>query len=485
MQRLSRYAEVALIFGVTLAVRLYRLGEASLWTDEIFSWMVSHLTPGRIVAYLATGNNPPLWEMLLHFWRRGVGDTEEALRSLAALFNAGTAAGLYMWGRQVGGPWAGWTAGLLWTFSLLGQTIGREARVYALLSCLTVGAHLLFWRWVRTHKGFFLWLASLWALFHTHYMGGIVIAWQLGVLLVWWRKKPSRFLWVGGVLALMLALQGILLMDRLSRPSEIGYVSFASLESAYDMLRKFSNMPVPTVLAMSLLLAGTLLRLAHPARRSPEVTYIYLSFFVPFIGLWVAGTFLRIWNPRYLMPVAISYYVGLGVSLATLPLRWRIGAGSVVGLAWLLSWYPALPGDGVRHQEIGQLLQQKPPHQLLLVSPDYQAGILLYYPGDTTCTLLLKESVNPLSAGTECLAKHRRIRGVSFYGEIPPCELAATDTLWWLDYDICFSHPNTFLPELLWEEFQPIRCYSWEGKITLWVAVRRSALSLSHAKLPP
>lgn len=110
--------------------------------------------------------------MLLHFWRRGVGDTEKALRSLAALFNAGTAAGLYMWGRQVGGPWAGWTAGLLWTFSLLGQTIGREARAYALLSCLTVGAHLLFWRWVRTHKGFFLWLASLWALFHTHYMGG-------------------------------------------------------------------------------------------------------------------------------------------------------------------------------------------------------------------------------------------------------------------------------------------------------------------------
>jgi len=44
---------------LALAVRYYRLGEAPIWVDEIFSWTVAHLRPSLLISYLYQGNNPP------------------------------------------------------------------------------------------------------------------------------------------------------------------------------------------------------------------------------------------------------------------------------------------------------------------------------------------------------------------------------------------------------------------------------------------
>ena len=53
------------VFFLALAVRYYRLSEAPIWVDEIFSWAVAHLRPSLLISYLYQGNNPPSWELLL------------------------------------------------------------------------------------------------------------------------------------------------------------------------------------------------------------------------------------------------------------------------------------------------------------------------------------------------------------------------------------------------------------------------------------
>jgi len=53
------------LFFLALAVRYYRLSEAPIWVEEIFSWAVAHLRPSVLTSYLYRGNNPPLWELLL------------------------------------------------------------------------------------------------------------------------------------------------------------------------------------------------------------------------------------------------------------------------------------------------------------------------------------------------------------------------------------------------------------------------------------
>lgn len=116
-----RWWEGGLVFGLAFAVRMYKVAEAPLWADEIFSWSAAHLSPGRIVPYLLEGNNPPLWELLLHGWIHLWGDSVAALRSLAALCSAGAAVGLYALGYYTGGRWAGAAAALAGSSLLLGS----------------------------------------------------------------------------------------------------------------------------------------------------------------------------------------------------------------------------------------------------------------------------------------------------------------------------------------------------------------------------
>lgn len=462
-----------LIFLLALTVRLYNIGEAALVGDEIFSWIVAHLSPGRIVGYLASGNNPPLWEILLHYWRRIGGDSEGALRGLAAVFSAGAASGLYLLGRSTGGSIAGWIAAACWTFSTFGQSVGREARAYALLAFLTVVAHLLFLRWSRTQKGFYLWIFSCAVLFYTHYMGAWVPLVQLGALPFLWPMKRPYLLPSIGLLGLGVGLQGIVFMDRLQHPAELGYAAYASVEGLYNMLWQFSNMPVPTVMGLALLPIGLLYAVKRKTACLPEKKYAQLSFWGIFLPMWVLGLFLHLWNPRYLLPAAMSYYWVLGLSVAELPHRLRLLAATALVGSWLLSWDSSPPGPYPLLNKLGPALSQRPPQHLLIVSPRYQTPILAYYPGDTFCLAQISHDEDPLSSLEDCFHRSKKILSASAYGEIPPCELQAADTLWWLDFHLCFSHPDNKLETLLWEEFTPVAAYEIGPKVTLWQAVRR------------
>nr|BAL57443.1 hypothetical conserved protein [uncultured Bacteroidetes bacterium] len=481
-----------ILLVLATVVRFYKIGDAPLWGDELFSWLVSFLSPGRIVSYLALGNNPPLWELLLHFWRQMAGDSEAALRALSALFSVASAGVLYVWVRSTGGEWAGWTAALAWIFSTLGQSVGREARAYALLSLLVVLSHLFFLRWIAQKKSPWAWILTGWFLFHTHYMSIWVFLGQGIALLVWWRHSLRSFLVPACTLLMGIALQLIVLMDRLHFPEEIGYVPPSSIEGLYNMVWKFSNMPVPTVIGLGVVLMGIGKVVRHRRTVSPAVKYAFVNFPGVFLLGWLISMELRLWNARYFIPLAMAYYAVLGLSLAMLPKVARVLLAGALGVSWILSWNPVPPTPAFFHREMATLLQKKPHHHLLLVSPAYQSPILIYYPREPLCWDLIHKSIklmpasprgvsfstvlDPIGKVSECLYSSAKVLGVNYYGEIPPCELQAADTIWWLDYATCFSYPHTGLPDLLWEEFEPKVCWEVGPGVRIWVATRRPHL---------
>jgi mannosyltransferase len=177
-------------------VRYYRLSEAPIWVDEIFSWAVAHLRPSVLISYLYRGNNPPLWELLLSGWLRlTLDDSPFGLRFLPATFSALTAVGLYYLGRETGGISAGILAALLWVFSSFGQGVCREARAYGLLAFLSAISFLFFARYLKTQKSsyFWAWLVASIFIMHTHYSGFFVPTFSdvmVGALLS--AKSPSR-----------------------------------------------------------------------------------------------------------------------------------------------------------------------------------------------------------------------------------------------------------------------------------------------------
>lgn len=454
-------------------MRLYRLSEAPLWGDEIFSWIVAHTSPGRIIGYLAQGNNPPLWELILHFWRRVGGDTEFILRLPAAFFSAVAAAALYALGTSIGGRWAGTVAAFCWTFSTYGQSIGREARAYALLAALTALGYLALIHWVRTGKGKYLWVLTALLNFYTHYMGLWSVALQVGAL---WYLYPAYRREVPTVLFVLTVgagVQGVVFVDRLFNPAELGYAEKASLEGLYNMLWHFSNMPVPTVFAIGMIFGGVIYRLWQERGFSPEEKLIHASFWGVLLPMWGVGYILHLWNPRYLMPAAMGYYIVLGVSVASLPrwLRWSVSVPFMV--LWAATWEPAPLGPMPFQREVMRALEQRSAREPLIVSPAYQAPMLFYYPMGKPCRAAAMGAFDPLASFMRCVSYTARVWAADAYAELPACELAAADTLWWLDFQLRYDQPRTMMEKLLLEDFTLVNEWRLGKAVILWKLARR------------
>ncbi len=475
-----RWWERGLVFGLALAVRLYGIAKAPLWSDEIFSWFVAHFSPGRIVSYLLEGNNPPLWELLLHGWMRLWGESVAAMRSLAALCSAGAAVGLYELGYRTGGRWAGASAAIAWIFSSFGQSVGREARAYALLACLTTLSHIAFLHWITARRGLLLWVLSLALLFYTHYMGVWVGLLQLAYLLWAWPAAFWQSAFWAAFVGLAVGALGpvVVFVERLWSYPTLQAGTYASLEGAYNLLWAFSNQPVPTIAALIVLGVGMALRL-RSLSQPMTVSYPYWAFWGLFGFLWVVGHFAAIWQPRYLMSAAMGYYWVLGLSLAAWPKRIRPFAAGGLLLLWIGSWEATPSGPAADYPRILQRLSQKPSNQLLILSPPWHTLTWSYY--------LLHPIQEPCDL--KCLDKQmyyqHRVIGAAYYADLPPCHVEAVDTLWWLDMGYCEAFPHGVLPEVLAHRFLPIQVEPLGKKafLWLWVATEPPALD-TRSPLP-
>ena len=460
-------------------VRYYRLGGTPLWVDEIFSWAVAHLQPGSIVSYLYQGNNPPLWELILHGWLKlAQNDTEFSVRFLPATFSALTAVVLYYLGQEGGGRIAGILSALLWTFSSFAQGVCREARAYGLLALLTALSFLSFTRYLKHQRPIYFWgwlIVSI-LLIHTHYSSFFVPLFQVLWLIFALRQKGLlalvRF---GGLIVLSLGPAAIVFITRAQGYQTGGHAPAFSAESLYNILWAFSNMPVPTVMALSvwglsmvLLISKWLFLSALRAGEAPADARLPLIGFLVFVGLIVGiGWNQPLWQARYFVPLGIMYFWAIGAAIVL----WRVAIrfiflGALV-IAWIVTFNPVPAPPDVSLPAVARVISQKPPHQLLILSPDYMLPVLAYplrekLYGDNPLPSLEPDPMLRLSRE---LRYHLRLHGASRYADLSPCELLAQDTLLWLDMHLCSANRESILEELLLQDFYPIAIQRVDGHI--------------------
>jgi len=134
-----------LLLAGAAALRWHKIDAQSLWYDEGNSARIAERSVELIIAGAAGDIHPPLYYVLLKFWRAAFGGGEAALRAFSAACGVLTVFFVQRTGRLLAGERAAWAAGALAAVAPLAVYYGQEARMYALLaSCAAMSSWALF-----------------------------------------------------------------------------------------------------------------------------------------------------------------------------------------------------------------------------------------------------------------------------------------------------------------------------------------------------
>ncbi|HCY46520.1 MAG TPA: hypothetical protein DHU89_07530, partial [Flavobacteriales bacterium] len=200
---LHKYADQLVILAIisfSFFWKLPYLGVRDLCLDEPFTLYHSQKSVLGIIDRCTEGPNAPLFMILVHFWSKLVGFSEESIRLLPLIISSLTAGFLYITGKRFFSFWAGLLAAGLFMFSKYFFYFSGELRMYGLMCLCTSGALFFFLKCVEEGKQkdfWFLLLCNV-ALVYSHYFGWFIIMMEAISALFYLKDKVvfKRLLWV-------------------------------------------------------------------------------------------------------------------------------------------------------------------------------------------------------------------------------------------------------------------------------------------------
>jgi mannosyltransferase len=149
----KRWRFLLAVSAAQLGLLLFHLGRENLWLDEVMSLSVAQGSWSSMLrVFRSLPEQHPLYYLLLRGWLI-VGTSEAALRLFSAITAVATVWVFYFLMRRVRDEHTARVAALLMAFSPFFLYYGQEARMYALLSFLTVFNSFWFLTWQQTGGG--------------------------------------------------------------------------------------------------------------------------------------------------------------------------------------------------------------------------------------------------------------------------------------------------------------------------------------------
>jgi len=134
---------VAVLFVLSFCVRVLHITSTDITGDEPFSIFMAQADISAIIKHLSTGNNPPLYEILLHYYMLCFGDSDFILRLLPTSLSALTVIPIFLIGERFFNRKVALVACFLFIFSIFHIRFAHEIRVYSLF-CLATAWTLYF-----------------------------------------------------------------------------------------------------------------------------------------------------------------------------------------------------------------------------------------------------------------------------------------------------------------------------------------------------
>lgn len=320
----------AMILAVGIISQLLYIHQ-SLRLDEAQSfYQASHGIP-RMLQLVAEDVHVPLYHTTLHFWQIAFGNSVVAARYLSLLFFASLIPLTYVLARQLFDWKQSLLAAGLVALSPFMNWYGNEARMYTLLTMLSVINQIFFIR-ILQRKPNAWWGYAISAIVgaYSHYFFGFVLATQGLYFLAARRRfaKGSFIRFAGVAVAVVLALLPWLLYVHslgsasTTRPHLIKPTSVDLFNTFAQFFFGFQNDKINTLL-VSLWPIGVLvgfLAVQKQRRFSPEITYLGMAAFVPILGAFLISALVTpLYISRYLIVALPSLYLLLIWVVSSLP----------------------------------------------------------------------------------------------------------------------------------------------------------------------
>jgi 4-amino-4-deoxy-L-arabinose transferase-like glycosyltransferase len=351
IQRLTekRYALVAVLLPA-LILRLWGIASRPLWYDEAFAVLFAAKGPAAMIyGTLTSGGgaaadvHPLLYYTLLWLWEQLFGTSPLAARSLSLLFGLIAIVLAMGLARRIFGREASLATGVILATSPFMVHYGQEARMYAMLACLLLGATWLFWEAV--HGGLnWAWagvglLAA--AAMYTHVLA-VFFLFVLFASILW---LGGRGHWLGvmaaGLLALILYLPWLLQLPM--QVAKVAQAYWIPVPGPADAIRTLigyiAGLPVPEWALGPVLFAALILTIdggwasARAWRgQSPSASkacWLAALGAIPPILMFAVSQWRSVYLDRAMLPAAAVFLMWIA---------WSLSEGDLPRLPRLTGW---------------------------------------------------------------------------------------------------------------------------------------------------
>lgn len=324
LERIPSSVLISGLFIIASCIRLLHIASTDIAGDEPFSIFMAQFSVSEIVAFLNTGNNPPLFEILLHYYMLWIGDSDFLLRLFPTLLSTLTVIPVFLIGDRFLNRRVALSASLLFIFSIYNIRFAHEVRVYSLF--------MLAFAWVL-----YFFLAALkepllkrwWfglavgnaILLYAHYLSFYVLLAQVIAALLFLPARQWKFLIA--MLALSLLAYSPMLMvfiERLGKVSGAGtWVQPPGWGEIYGSINLLLNSRVTTVMVLLIALAGIAMNwkdeLRLIIRKAITNKYgmtVILWFIVPYLAMFLVSKFyLPMFIDRYILFTSVPLFLAV------------------------------------------------------------------------------------------------------------------------------------------------------------------------------
>jgi mannosyltransferase len=449
------------LFVLCFVLRLLHLTAQDICIDEPFSIYHAQMSLSDIIRFLKPTNNPPLFEILLHFWIKVFGISAFSVRFLPMLFGSLAVIYMYKTGIRFFSFKVGLCAALLYCFSSHSIYYAHDCRTYTLFLLLTVLSFYYFLKLLRedlVKKNIIIWTSINILLIYSHYFGFIVLFFELLAVLFSQKKVLKPFLLGSAVIFFFYLPQFLNLMNRFTTSASGGtwLKEPVGLESLYNMFWVFSNMPLVAV-ACLLVISVTLIRFLvkkrkiNPHSRTPDLL-IYLSFFVPFFLMFLISFKIPVYNARYLFFLLPFYYLTIAVMAFNLfegnKMKWISIACIVVLFASTVNLNPSKKRESKAVTDFIKKIK-KPGDLVIICTHEFLTNFAYYY----------DQSAFKTTGELEYEALETKLHSENIYpvrriNEISDALLNSQQRIIYLDAGADFSNPGNNVLSTLQERFK-------------------------------